>query len=293
MAGLVDDRARGEGAARIAVELPLPGIVRQPLAVEPIGRIGEPGVVAPPEGRPFAVGAGPEDAEVVDRAVAVVVVLREVVPLGLVIVQGLLDQVHSSGARLRDGAPEVRGLVPAEDVAGDRELVVRGAQIEVAEAVVGRTADAVAEEPAGEIRRRRHPGIIAERDEQGQDLDRALGRHPLPGRRRREAVRSRGLHRARIAAEEGQVVELGPEPVLDALRDLVIAEGAGLGDAVGERAVQAVAQDLFPRRGLQGRGGDQPGGKDEKAGGRGQDGPVGRFHWSTLSIRQSLNGPRN
>ncbi len=188
VAGLVDDHARVERPVGVTRQLPLPGIIRQALPVQPVGRIPEPGVVTPPERGPLAAGPGPEDTEIVDGAVAVVVVGGEVVAQAVVVAQGLFDQVLAARARFRDRAPGVRGLVPAEDIARDGQLVVGGPEIEVAQAVERRIAHAIPEEPGDEIVRGRHARIVVERDEQSEDPDRPRRRHPGPCGRRRERL---------------------------------------------------------------------------------------------------------
>ena len=120
MAGLVDDRRRLEAARGVVVALPLPREAVERHAVQVDAQRVQVPLVAPPERRPGAVRAGPDHAQVVDRAVAVVVV-PAVVDVRVEMVRDLLDDAAVREVPVAVGVRVPRALVghavPAEHVA--------------------------------------------------------------------------------------------------------------------------------------------------------------------------------
>ncbi len=80
----------------------MPGIGADLHTVDGEFVVPEARLIAPPELGPFAVRPGPDDGEIVDDAVAVVVVLREVVTLGVVVGEDFLDECLPSDITLHD-----------------------------------------------------------------------------------------------------------------------------------------------------------------------------------------------
>ena len=132
------------------------------------------------------VGAGPDDDEVVDLAVVVVVVLREVVSLGVVVVERLRDERLTRGVAEAAQAGARVGRRPAEHVAAEVELAVRGAHVVVVQALVGEIGGVrpAAEQLGIDGRRFVVVRVVGEIDEKRQDLDAAFGRHAGPASRR-------------------------------------------------------------------------------------------------------------
>ncbi len=174
VAGLVDGDQRIVGAvrrrrARVLV-LPLPRVGAQPLAADGVGA-GEVRLVAPPEARPAGVWAGPDDDQVVDDAVAVVVVLGGV-PAGMsggVGVEGLLDERLLRAVPGAHGAARRACVVPGQHVALDVQLPVGGAGVVVVHALVGEGGGvAVAEQAVLQVGLRAVRRVVAEADRAGR-----------------------------------------------------------------------------------------------------------------------------
>ncbi len=181
VARLVHDHDLVVGARPVS-RLPLPGVLGgvEPLAVELEILVAERGLVAPPEVAPAVVRPGPDDDEIVDGPVAVVVVAREVVALGVKMGQGFLDQRLARGRGHGHRSPRIGGPVPAQDGAADLEHVVGSPAVVIAEAFVGVARVAVPEQLGGDRRDIVDGGVIRKVDEQGEDLDAALGRQAAP-----------------------------------------------------------------------------------------------------------------
>ena len=133
MAGLVNDDSGRVGRRSLALK----GVPAEPLAVHHERIVRPRLVVGPPEAGPLVGRPGVDHDEVVDAAVAVVVVPAEVVALAVKMGDRLEDQRLAAAGRLLHGAARIGGSVPAEGRAPDVEQTVGGTQVELAQALVG------------------------------------------------------------------------------------------------------------------------------------------------------------
>jgi hypothetical protein len=262
VAGLVHDHDLVVGA-RPVPRLPLPGVLGgvEPLAVELEVLVAERGLIAPPEVGPTVVRAGPDDDEIVDGPVAVVVVAREVVALGVEVSQGLLDQGFAGGRGHGHRSPRVGRPVPAEDGAADLEHVVGCPAVVVADALVGIAGVAVTEQLGGDRRYVVDGGEIREVEEQGEDLDAALGRQSAP------PAAGQGQAFGRLAGGEKRRLQPCPQPVDEQRVDEMVAQGLGIGQSLGEGAVALVQLDFGRGGRLEAQAGYRKGEEGKDSGG--------------------------
>ncbi len=246
MSGFVHHHDLIIGAGPVA-GFPLPGVLGS-VEIFSVEREAqrERRLIAPPEIGPAVVRTRPDDDEVVDGAVVVVVILGEIVALTVKILEGLHDQRVTRRRRLGHGVTGVGWAVPAQRGAADFQEIVGGAAVIIAQAFIRPAGVPVAEQLGGDDARAVDGRIIREIDEQSEDLDVSFRRQAaLPAGRERLRVGRFAPFEAR--GFQGHVPQAGLEIPDEAGVDEIVAQGQGVLQAPGKRAVPDILVDFGPR----------------------------------------------
>src|SRR5690606_584817 len=129
----------GRSAAKVVATFPLPGIASQAHAVICLVA-AHAGLVAPPECGPVTVRTCPDNGELVNDPVAIVVIVREVKACGIRCITGFEDELLAfASTAVVIGVVIPAGVlrhVPAEGVAVNIQRSVAGLAVVVAMAAI-------------------------------------------------------------------------------------------------------------------------------------------------------------
>src|SRR5262245_10807978 len=109
-----DSRIEGPGDLAAIPVFPLPRILSEGLAINSERRIGQRGLISPPEVAPTVVGTGPNDDEVLDLPVSIIVKLCEIHAQSIEIADCLLNEALPPCDCLRNRGPIVWSVIHAK-----------------------------------------------------------------------------------------------------------------------------------------------------------------------------------